>query len=131
MKAILFAVMAVALMPVGEAQKHPVKKQEAPAPKVEEVKKPEVSSTKESPAVPLEYQKRLMALVIQQKDIQAHETQLQAAFAEDLRKMTDVNAKGKATEHEMFLKIGLDPDKFTVIYQDEEMKIVSKEQEKK
>lgn len=78
------------------------------------------------PDLPLEYKSKLQALVIQQKNIKADEEKLVAQFNADVERLKSVNEKGQAVELEALKKLNLDPEKYTTLEVEGDLKVILK-----
>lgn len=105
MKGFLFAILAVALLPIGEAQDKP----------------------KAMPEVTQEHQNQYKSLVIKDKNLQLDEQQLQLRYIADEQAKTANQAELEKFKAKVLIDLKLDPAKYSVVAAgDDSVKIVEK-----
>lgn len=92
--------------------------------------KPAPKPAPDPPIINADYQSKFKTLVIQQQGIQLELKDLQAQATKDNTALQVINAKGLELEAQLMKDLGLNPAKWTVLYKNDTMVIIPKDEPK-
>lgn len=83
------------------------------------------------PDINTDYQNKFLIIVTKQQKVALDETNLQKQWDADQKQLDSINADGRALEAKLMADLKLDPTKYTVIFKDDKMQIIPKDEPKK